>query len=120
MRYNTVQLDALGGVPNIGAIIEQIDSAATQATVHMRLHGIRLRPKSLDVPLQDEVDVVLRDLVSSAFIGWREARHEAPAAVPDWQVDGFESDDHFDVVVCGLEGAPAGFMTCSIALRLVG
>lgn len=117
MKYSLRALEPLASVPTIGLIIEQIDQAATMATAEMRRYGIKLYPRAPDVPLQDEVDDVLRSLVVVAYGGWMEARDEAPASVPDWQVEGYESDDHFDVTITGLED---GGLTCRISRRLVG
>jgi hypothetical protein len=120
MKYNLQSLWPLRDCPNVSTIIEQIDFAATLATGEMRRYGIRLTAKSVDVPVQDEVDAVLRGLVSDAFDGWLLARGEAPTETPDHEVEGFSSDAHFDVTITGLEDAPDLFLTARISRRLVG
>ena len=76
--------------------------------------------KAVDVPIQDEVDRELRALVSEAFDGWLLCRAEAPKETPDWEVEGFASDNHFDCTITGLEDAPDLFLTCRLSRRLVG
>ena len=86
----------------------------------MRRYGIRLHPKAPDVPIQDEVDKVIRALVTEAFDGWLLCRAEAPKETADCEVEGFASDAHFDCTITGLEDAPDLFLTCRLSRRLVG
>jgi hypothetical protein len=141
MQYNTVYLDELGQVPNIGMIIEQIDHAALIATEEMRRYGITLptvMPGSQEVPkrvpLLSEVDTYLRFLVADAYVGFVEAKQDAEKhgaiavitaesrSIPDTDIEGVPemADPFFDVTVTGLYDAPPGFLTVRIARRLTG
>lgn len=129
MRYNLTYLEEMIDVPNIGAIIEQIDHAASLATEEMRRRGIRL-PSDVpdgglvprDVPLQEHVDRYLRYLVASAYEGFMITQAEAPPATPEWEIEGLPDyvDPMFDVTITGLEEAPRGFLVVRIARRLTG
>lgn len=115
----------MADVPNITSIIEQINCATLAATDFMRRHGMLLDIGCKDVPLEDEVDVYLRRLVLESYWNFNEAKDEArrEEGVPmpnDWEIEGYAGDDRlFEVTLTGLAGAPRGFMTAKIFLRLV-
>lgn len=119
MKYSLHALHGLRDVPNVGTIIEQIDFAATLAAAEMRRYGMVL-DGHYDIPTQDTVDLVLRDLVSDAYDGYLAARNEAPSSTADYEVEGYASDAHFDVTITALEEAPDAFLTARISRRLVG
>jgi hypothetical protein len=138
MVYNLVYLEEMTSVPNVGMIIEQIDRAALLVTEEMRRYGLTLptaipgsdiKPKT--VPIQQDVDTYLRFLVADAYVGFNLAKEEARKhgavavhsvglEVPDTDIEGLPEyvDALFDVVVTGLQGAPAGFLTVRISRRL--
>jgi hypothetical protein len=146
MRYSLEHLDELKHVPNVGMIIEQIDHAAKVATEEMRRYGQTLpsmvpmgwtsehnvAPKT--VPLRADVDTYLRFMVADAYVGFCECRAEADrdatvpifskdvkvVGIPDSEIEGVPGYDDplFDVVVTGLQDAPAGFLTARISRRL--
>lgn len=129
MRYDLTYLEDMRNVPNIGAVIEQIDHAATIATDEMRRYGLTLPAVVPDgqivprnIPMRHEVDTYLRYLVASAYEGFMITQSEAPAGTPEWEIEGLPDyvDPMFDVTITGLEGAPRGFMVVRIARRLTG
>lgn len=113
--------EPLRRVPNLQTLVEQVDNAATQATVFMRLMGLCLGTTGT-VPVQADVDRYLRQLVIQAYDGFVLARDEAKTQgdnVADFEVEGFSTDDRlFDVYVTGLKGHPGSY-TASIFIRLV-
>lgn len=122
MRHRLGILAPMADVPNIAGVIEQIDHAADLATYIMRSHGRILAPGRPDVPVQDETDNYLRQLVLEAFYGFVAAKDEAikdnTMIPPDSDIEGYAGDDrHFEVTVTGLADTP-GHLTAEIYFRI--
>lgn len=118
MMINEYQeLEDMRHVANIGQLLAQIDSTAFRFTAYLRMFGIQLSEGRGRVPLQAEVNMYLRKMVSNAYEGLLQAARDAPRGAADLQVEGYDSDDRlFDVLVHSVQAKP-GFLELTVLLH---
>lgn len=114
-------LEDLAGVPNVPAVIERIDNAATKATMLMRATGMSLSRRRNLVPTLDEVDAAIRHLVVMAAEDCFHAQEVAKQKELDEPIfiesaQGVAEDDLFRV---GAAVDSNGELTVDILFRLV-
>lgn len=97
----------------------QVSLAAQRATVIMRAIGLTLTDHvSRDVPLLEEMEQHLHQIVDVAIDNYRHCRMKAPSSTSSDEVQGFYSDQQFKIVVRGAMES-ADIIDLEIAFRLV-
>lgn len=115
--YNMAGLEDLAGQPNISAVIERIDNAATRAAALYRAVGLTLTRGRMATA--DDFDEMLRTLVAKAaedcFTAQELGKSDHGRMIID-HVEGVADNEVFRVVVTADR---QGYLSVDILLRLV-
>ncbi len=101
-----------------GLIIEQIERAATTATVILRAIGQSL-PGETKMPTRGEVRLHIVQLANRALDTYHRTKGEAPKSTAANEVWGEDGDDLFSVTVSGLGDEEDFGFTAEIDLNLL-